>query len=80
MARIEPWQDEFAVYGAAECVGSVAYFVGLGREAVGDREAARAAYTRAVTANRAAGVQPWLRRAEQRLEALDRRIAQRRGT
>ena len=77
LARIEPWQDEFAVYGATECVGSVAYFVGLGREAVGDREAARAAYTRAVTANRAAGVQPWLRRAEQRLEALDRRISQR---
>ena len=33
-------------------------------------DGARAAYSRAVAANRAAGVLPWLRRSEQRLDAV----------
>ena len=70
LRRIEPWQHEFAVYGSTDCVGSVAYFVGRGREGLGDREGAAEAYASAIEANRRGGVLPWLRRAEQRLADL----------
>jgi hypothetical protein len=70
LSRVEPWQDEFASYGSNDCAGSVAYFVGRGREALGDLTGAEAAYTRAVSENRRAGVLPWLRRAERRQARL----------
>jgi hypothetical protein len=71
LARIEPWAHEFALYGSTDCIGSIAYFVGRGLEALGDLRAARGAYAQAVDRNRAAGLLPWLHRAEQRLAALD---------
>ena len=70
LRRVEHCRHEFASYGSNDCAGSVAYFVGRGREALGDLEAAAAAYTLAVEANGRAGVLPWLRRAEQRLAGL----------
>jgi len=70
LRRVEPWQHEFVSYGSNDCAGSVAYFVGRGREALGEPAAAEAAYARAVDANRRADMLPWLRRAEQRLAAL----------
>jgi len=73
LARIEPWGHEFAMYGSTDCVGSIAYFIGRGLEALGHLQAARRAYSQAVDRNRAAGIVPWLRRAEQRLAALDAR-------
>jgi hypothetical protein len=71
IARIAPWGHEFAIYGSTDCIGSIAYFIGRGLEGLGDLPAARRAYAQAVDRNRAAGVVPWLRRAEQRLAALD---------
>jgi tetratricopeptide (TPR) repeat protein len=68
LRRIEPWQDELATFGSTDCIGSVAYFVGRGRQALGELEPARTAYRRAVEVNRAANVQPWLRRAVDRSE------------
>ncbi|HEU5473774.1 MAG TPA: BTAD domain-containing putative transcriptional regulator [Actinophytocola sp.] len=68
--RIEPWRDEFAVAGSTDYLGSVEYFIGRGREALGDLDGARAAYQRAVDRNQAAQVVPWLRRAQQSLDAL----------
>jgi len=70
LERIEPWRDEFAVAGSTHFLGSVEYFIGRGREVLGDVEGARAAYGRAVDRNRAAHIDPWRRRAEQRLSAL----------
>jgi len=70
LRRVEPWQHEFVSYGSNDCAGSVAYFVGRGREALGDIPAAEAAYARAVDENRRAGLLPWLRRAEERLAGL----------
>ena len=70
LERIEPWAHEFAVYGTTECIGSVAYFAGRGREALGDADAARRHYEAAVTANRAGDVRPWLRRAQEKLTDL----------
>lgn len=70
LQRVEPWQHEVVSYGSNDCAGSVAYFVGCGREALGEREAAAAAYRLAVEANRRAGILPWLRRAEERLAGL----------
>jgi hypothetical protein len=66
LSRVEPWQHEFVSYGSNDCAGSVAYFVGRAREALGDLTGAEAAYARAMDANRRAGVLPWLRRAEKR--------------
>ncbi|USX53896.1 hypothetical protein [Lentzea sp. HUAS12] len=67
--RIAPWGHEFAVYGSIDFLGSIDYFVGRGREGFGEMDAAAAAYRRAVERNRAAGVVPWLHRAERRLSA-----------
>lgn len=67
---IEPWQHEFAIYGSTDCIGSVAYFVGRGREGLGDLAGAAEAYAVAIEANRRGGILPWLRRAESRLGAL----------
>jgi DNA-binding SARP family transcriptional activator/tetratricopeptide (TPR) repeat protein len=71
LARIAPWGHEFAIYGSTDCIGSIAYFIGRGLEALGDLQAARHAYAQAVDRNRAAGIVPWLHRSEQRLAALD---------
>ncbi|WP_132155671.1 BTAD domain-containing putative transcriptional regulator [Kribbella antiqua] len=71
LARIEPWGHEFAIYGSTDCIGSIAYFIGRGHEALGHLQAARVAYSQAVDRNRAAGIKPWLRRAEQRLASLN---------
>lgn len=68
--RILPWGHEFAIYGSTDCIGSIDYFVGRGHEGLGDVDAARSAYDRAVEANRAAGIVPWQRRAERRLAGL----------
>ena len=70
LRRIEPWADEFASYGSTECLGSVAYFVGRGKEALGDVEGADAAYAAAVQANRRNDMVVWQARAESRLRAL----------
>ena len=68
--RILPWGNEFAIFGSVDLVGSIDYFVGRGLECFGDLDGDPAAYSRAVAANRAAGVLPWLRRSEQRLDAV----------
>lgn len=68
--RISAWGHEFAVYGSIDYVGSIDYFIGRGLEGLGDVEGASAAYRRAVERNRAAGVIPWLRRAERWLAAV----------
>jgi hypothetical protein len=70
LRRVEPWQREFVSYGSNDCAGSVAYFVGRGREALGDLPGAQVAYADAVDANRRAGLLPWLRRAEKRAAGL----------
>jgi DNA-binding SARP family transcriptional activator len=70
LERIEPWRDEFAVAGSTDYLGSIEYFIGRGREGLGDLTGARTAYARAVERNRAVQVVPWLHRAEQRLSAL----------
>lgn len=75
LPRVEPWQQEFVSYGSNDCAGSVAYFVGRGRQALGELEAAAAAYELAVEENRRAGILPWLRRAETRLAGLRRPLA-----
>jgi DNA-binding SARP family transcriptional activator/tetratricopeptide (TPR) repeat protein len=68
--RIIPWRHEFALYGIADYLGSVHYFVGRGLQGMGDLPGARAAFRQAVVANRTAGAVVWQRRAEQRLAAL----------
>ncbi|MFI5496731.1 ATP-binding protein [Actinoplanes sp. NPDC051859] len=70
LQQIEPWHDEYAIAGSTDYLGSVEYFIGRGREALGDLDGARAAYHRAVERNRAARVIGWLRRAEQRLRSV----------
>jgi hypothetical protein len=70
LARIEPWGHEFAIFGSTDCIGSIDYFIGRGLEGLGERDGARAAYGRAATANRSAGIVPWARRAGQRQAAL----------
>jgi DNA-binding SARP family transcriptional activator len=70
LRRVEPWQHEFVSYGSNDCAGSVAYFVGRAREALGDLAEAEAAYCLAVEANQRGGILPWLRRAEKRLAGL----------
>jgi DNA-binding SARP family transcriptional activator/tetratricopeptide (TPR) repeat protein len=70
LRRIEPWAHEFASYGSTECVGSVAYFVGRGKEALGDRAGAEASYAAAVESNRRGGMVVWQARAEDRLAGL----------
>jgi DNA-binding SARP family transcriptional activator len=65
--RIQPWGQEFAIYGSTDCIGSIDYFVGRGLEGLGEIDSARAAYARAAEANRVAGIKPWQRRAEKRL-------------
>ncbi|WP_250004812.1 BTAD domain-containing putative transcriptional regulator [Actinoplanes sp. M2I2] len=72
LERIEPWRDEFAVAGSTHFLGSVEYFIGRGREVLGDLEGARLAYRRAVDRNRSAQISTWLGRAQQRLSALRR--------
>lgn len=71
--RISPWGHEFAIFGSTDCIGSIDYFIGRGLEGLGERDGARAAYGRAATANRSAGIVPWARRAGQRLAVLGRR-------
>jgi DNA-binding SARP family transcriptional activator/tetratricopeptide (TPR) repeat protein len=70
LSRIEPWAGEFVVAGSTDYLGSVEYFIGRGREGLGDLDGARAAYRRAVDRNRDANVVPWLHRARNRLSAL----------
>jgi DNA-binding SARP family transcriptional activator len=70
LAQIEPWREEFAAAGSTDFIGSVEYFVGCGREALGDVEEARVAYRRAVERNTAAGVVAWRQRAQDRLNRL----------
>lgn len=70
LERISPWGHEFAVYGSIDFLGSIDYFIGRGLQGLGEVEAAAAAYRRAAERNRAAGVIPWLRRAERRASAL----------
>lgn len=70
LARIQPWGHEFAIYGSTDCIGSIDYFIGRGHDGLGEVDLARAAYSRALTANRDAGLVPWQVRAERRLAAL----------
>lgn len=70
LARIRPWAHEFAIYGSTDCAGAIDYFIGRGLEGLADTEGARSAYGRAAARNRAAGIVPWRRRAEQRLSDL----------
>lgn len=70
LRRIEPWAHEFASYGSTECVGSVAYFVGRAKEALGDPVGAADAYAAAVEANRRGGIVIWQARAEARSAAV----------
>ena len=70
LRRIEPWAHEFASYGSTECVGSVAFFVGVGKEALGDPAGAEAAYGAAAEANQRNGMVPWHARAVEGLRRL----------
>jgi hypothetical protein len=70
--RISPWGAEFAIGGSCDFIGSIEYFIGRGREGLGDIEGARGAYQRAVRRNAEASVLPWEIRAAQRLAALPR--------
>ena len=73
LARIVDWEQEFAMYGSNDCIGSVHYFIGRGFEGLGEVHRARTEYALATEANAKAGIVPWKRRALRRLAALDAR-------
>jgi tetratricopeptide (TPR) repeat protein len=70
LARIVDWEQEFAMYGSNDCIGSVHYFIGRGFEGLGEINRARTEYALAAEANAKAGIVPWERRAVSRLAAL----------